>query len=172
MVRLELATPGLQTQCSSHWAIQLNLQLPGGTWVYQVGVLHHYIYIYSQLRLTFHPRKTVVLLNTWTPGTSREIYSEDDNDGLELATPGLQTQCSSHWAIQLNLLLLGRGWIYPVGVLHNYTFIISQLWLTSHLRSTVVLLNTGTPGTSGEIQNEDANSETRTCDPRITNPVL
>ena len=23
MVRLELATPGLQTQCSSHWAIQL-----------------------------------------------------------------------------------------------------------------------------------------------------
>ena len=25
-------------------------------------------------------------------------------------------------------------------------FIISQLWLTSHLRSTVVLLDTGTPG--------------------------
>ena len=30
---------------------------------------------------------------------------------------------------------------------HHYIFIISQLWLTSHPRSTVVLLDTGTPGT-------------------------
>ena len=36
-------------------------------------------------------------------------------------------------------------------------FIISQLWLTSHPRSTVVLLDTGTPGTSREIYSEDAN---------------
>ena len=33
-------------------------------------------------------------------------------------------------------LLLGRSWVYPVGVLHHYIFIISQLWLTSHPRST------------------------------------
>ena len=33
-------------------------------------------------------------------------------------------------------------------VKYHYIFIISELWLTSHSRSTVVLLNTGTPGTS------------------------
>ena len=32
---------------------------------------------------------------------------------------------------------------------------ISQLWLTSHPRSTLVLLDTGTPGTSREIYSED-----------------
>ena len=35
--------------------------------------------------------------------------------------------------------------------------IISQLWLTSHPRSTWVLLNLGTPGTSREIDSEAAN---------------
>ena len=84
---------------------------------------------------------------------------------LELATPGLQTQCFSHTAQKL---LLGRSWVYPVGVLHHYTFIISQLWLTSHPRSTVVLLDTGTPGTSREIYSEDADGETRTRNPWIT----
>ena len=39
---------------------------------------------------------------------------------------------------------------------HYYIFIISQLWLTSRPRSTVVLLDTGTPGTSREIYSEDA----------------
>ena len=91
---------------------------------------------------------------------------------LELATPGLQTQCSSHWATGAQMLLLGRSWVYPVGVLHHYIFIISQLWLTSHPRSTVVLLDTGTPGTSREIYSEDANGESRTRNPWITNPVL
>ena len=91
---------------------------------------------------------------------------------LELATPGLQTQCSSHWATGAQKLLLGRSWVYPVGVLHHYIFIISQLWLTSHPRSTVVLLDTGTPGTSREIYSEDANGESRTRNPWITNPVL
>ena len=63
-------------------------------------------------------------------------------------------------AIEINssILLLGRSWVYPVGVLHHYIFIISQLWLTSHPRSTVVLLDTEIPGTSRE----------RTCD---ANPV-
>ena len=35
-------------------------------------------------------------------------------------------------------------------------------WLTSHPRSTVVLLDTGTPGTSKEIYSEDADYGTRT----------
>ena len=39
---------------------------------------------------------------------------------------------------------------------------ISQLWLTSHLRKTVVILDTETPGTSREIYSEGADGETRT----------
>ena len=58
--------------------------------------------------------------------------------------------------------MLGRSWDYPVGVLHHYIFIIAQRWLTSHPRSTRVLLDTGTPGTSREIFTEDANGHTRT----------
>ena len=55
---------------------------------------------------------------------------------------------------------------------YHYIFIISQLRLTSHPRSTVVLLDTETPGTSREIYNEDAEGEARTRNPWITNPVL
>ena len=46
-------------------------------------------------------------------------------------------------------------------------FIISQLWLTSDPRSTVVLLDTGTPGISREIYIEDADDETRTRNPSV-----
>ena len=49
---------------------------------------------------------------------------------------------------------------------------ISQLWLTSHPRSTVVLLDTETPGTSEEIFSEDAGGETRTHNPSVINRVL
>ena len=41
--------------------------------LYPVRILHHYIVIISQLLLTLYPRSTVVLLDTGTPGTSREI---------------------------------------------------------------------------------------------------
>ena len=47
--------------------------------------------------------------------------------------------------------------------LHHYMFTITQLWLTAHPRGTVVLLDTGTPGTSREIYSEDADDGTRTC---------
>ena len=62
--------------------------------------------------------------------------------------------------------------MYPVGVLHHYIFIIAQLWLTSHLRSTVVLLDTGTPGTNREIFSEDADGETQTRNPSVINRVF
>ena len=55
---------------------------------------------------------------------------------------------------------------------HHYIFIISQLWLTSHLRSTVVPLDTGTSGVSREIYSEDADGETRTHNPSVINRVL
>ena len=69
-------------------------------------------------------------------------------------------------------IFLGRGWIYPAGVLHHYIIVISQLWLTSHPRSTVVLLEKETPGTSREIYSEDTEGEDRTRNPWITKPVL
>ena len=54
----------------------------------------------------------------------------------------------------------------------HYIFIISQLRLTSHPRSIVVLLDTEIPGTSREIYSEDIEGETRTRNPWITNTVL
>ena len=50
--------------------------------------LFHYKFIISQLSLTSHPRSTVVLLDTGTPGTSREIFSEDADDrGVASSSP-------------------------------------------------------------------------------------
>ena len=172
MVRLELATPGLQTQCSSHWARRAQKLLLGKSWVYPVGVLHHYIFIISQLWLTslgevewfYWTQKLLVPAEKFTVRMPMVRP--------ELATNDLQTQCSSHWATRAQKLLLARSWVYPVSVLHLYIFIISQLWLTSHPRSRVVLLDTETPGTSRKIYSEDADGETRTRNPCITNPVL
>ena len=55
---------------------------------------------------------------------------------------------------------------------HNYIFIISQPWLTSHPRSIVILLDTETSGTRREIYSEDADGETRTHNPSVINRVL
>ena len=58
----------------------------------------HYIFIISQLCLTFHPRRSVVLLDTGIPGTSIEIYIEDADGETRNRNP---TKGSSHWAKQL-----------------------------------------------------------------------
>ena len=39
------------------------------------------------LSIISHPRSTVVLLDTETPGTSRQIYSEDADDGTRTHNP-------------------------------------------------------------------------------------
>ena len=62
--------------------------------------------------------------------------------------------------------------IYRVGVLQFYIFVISQLWLSSHPRSTMVLLDTGIPEASGEIHIEDADGKTRTRNTSVINRVL
>ena len=54
----------------------------------------------------------------------------------------------------------------------NYIFIISSLWLTSHPRGAVVLLDTGTPDTSRGIYSEDADDETRTRNSSVINRLL
>ena len=74
--------------------------------------------MYEILKKTPHP---VALLDTGTPSTSREIYSEDADDGTQTQNPSV---------ITAQQLLLGRSWVYPVCVLHHYIFIISQLLLT------------------------------------------
>ena len=124
MVRLELATPGLQTQCSSHWATRAQKLLLGRSWIYPVGVLHHYI-------LSFLNWDWLLIREVqWFYWTQKLLVPEE----LELATPGLQTQCSSHWATRAQKLLLGRSWVYPVGVLHHYI-------CTSRMRSQSQLRN-------------------------------
>ena len=57
-------------------------------------------------------------------------------------------------------------------LLFHYIFISSQLWLTSHPGSTVVLLGTGTPNNSREIYSEDADGETRTRIPLVITDAL
>ena len=47
-----------------------------------------------------------------------------------------------------------------------------QMWLTSHPRITVVLVETEPPGTSREIDSEDAEGDARTLNPWITNSEL
>ena len=64
------------------------------------------------------------------------------------------------------------AYVLSIPVLHNCIFIISQLWLTSYPRSTVVLLDTRDHGTSREIYSEDANGETRTRNQFFINRVL
>ena len=52
------------------------------------------MFIISQLWLITHPRSTMVLLDTGTPGNSREIYSENADDGT-------QTIQDANWITQL-----------------------------------------------------------------------
>ena len=128
------------------------------------------MFIISQLWLTSHPRSTVVLLDTVTPGTSTEIHSEDANDGTRTRNPSVIKRVL-YWVTKMSSKQLksycweGVESIQLVYFMHHCMFIISQLWLTSDLRSTVVLLDTGTPGTSREIYSEDADDGTRTRNP-------
>ena len=100
-VRLELATPGLQTQCSSHWAIQLKSYCWEGVEFIQ---LVYCIILY----LSFLDCDWLLIREVqWFYWTQKLLVPVEKfivrmpKVRLELATPGLQTQCSSHWAIQL-----------------------------------------------------------------------
>ena len=172
IVRLELSTPGLQIQFSSHWAIQLKSCCWKGVEFIQLVycIIIYLSFLNCDWLLTWEvqwfswTQELLVPLETFTVRMPMVR--------LERAIPGLQSHCSSHLSYTPQKLLLGRSWVYQVGVLHHYIFIISQLWFTSHPRSTVVLQDTGTPGTSREIDSEDADGETRTRNPWITNPAL
>ena len=171
-LRFELTTPGLQTQCSGHRAIQLNSYCWEG--VEFIPMMYCIIIYLSFLNCVWLPIREVLWFY-WTQKLlvlAEKLTVRMPTVSLQLETLGLQTQCSSHWAIQLKSSCLGKSWVYPVGVLHHYIFVISQLWFTFHPRSTVVLLDKETPGTSREIYSEDEEGEDRTRNPWITNTVL
>ena len=114
----------------------------------------------------------MVLQDTGTPGTIREIYSENADDETRTHYPCSTNSLLYPLSYTAQKLFLGRSSVHPVGVLHHYIFIIFQLCLTSHPRTTVVLLDAGTARTSTEIYSEDAAGETQTRKHWITNSLL
>ena len=101
MVRLELAIPRLQIQCSSHWAIQLKSYCWEG--VEFIQLVYCIIIYLSCLNCDW----LLIREGQWFYWTQELLVPVEEFTvrmpmvRLELATPGLQTQCSSHWAIQL-----------------------------------------------------------------------
>ena len=143
----------------------------GRIWVYAVGVFHHYIYHCSTM-VDFSSEKyngPTGHRNSWYQQRNFQWgcrWWDSNSQPLGYKPSALAIELTS------SKLLLGRSWVYPVGVLHHYIFIIAQLWLTSHPRSSVALRDTGTPGTSREIFSEDADGETQTRNLSVINRVL
>ena len=104
--------------------------------------------------------------------TSRQIYSEDGEGEDRTRNTWITNPVLQPLSYTAQKLLLGRSWVYPIGVLHHSIFLISQLWLTSHPRSTVVLLDTEGPGTSREFYRVDEENEPLTRKPFNWKSVL
>ena len=89
----------------------------------------------------------------------------------DLATHQLSTKWSSHWGNKFKRShSKGVEFIQLVYCIIIYPSYLNCGYL--HIRSTVVALDTGTPGTSREIYSEDADGETRTRNPSVINRVL
>ena len=101
MMGLELATPRLQTERSSHWAIQLKSCSWEG--VEFIQLVYCIIIILSFLNCDWLLIREV----QWFYWTQELLVPVEKFTmrmpmmGLELATPRLQTEYSSHWAVQL-----------------------------------------------------------------------
>ena len=91
-----------------------------------------------------------------SPPPPPQMYSMIRSNSLR-TSPSLHSQTAQPLHSQIAQPLHNRRF-GTKEALHHYIFIIAQLWLTSHPRSTVVLLDTGTPGTSREIFSEDADA--------------
>ena len=171
-VRPEFATPWLQNQCFSDWPIQLESYYRE---LVEFIQLVHCIIVYLSFLNCDWLLIGEVQLFYWTEKLLEEVEKfivMVPKVRLEFASPGLKNAVLYRLCYTGQKLLLGRSWVYSVGVLHHCIFVISQLWLTSHPRSTVVLLDTETPGTSRKIYNEDDKGETRYQNPWFTNAVL
>ena len=101
MMGLELASPRLQTECSSHWAIQLKSYFWEG--VEFIQLVYYIIAILSSLNCDRLLIREVQLFH-WTQELLVPVEKFSVRMpmmGLDLATPRSQTKCYSHWAIQL-----------------------------------------------------------------------
>ena len=98
---LELAPPRLQTECSSHWAIWLKSYCWEG--VEFIQLVYCIIIILSFLNCDWLLIREV----QWFYWTQELLVPVEEFSvrttmmGLELATSGLQTECSAHWAMWL-----------------------------------------------------------------------
>ena len=107
-VRIELATPKLQTQFSNHWAIQLKSYCWEG--VEFIRLAYCFIIYFSFLNCDWllirevqwfcWTQKLLVLIQKFKVRILKMT--------IELATTGLHSQCSSHWAIQLRKPIAGK----------------------------------------------------------------
>ena len=100
-VRIELATPGLQTQSSSHWAIQLKsywwegvefIQLVYCITIYLSFLNCDWLLIW-EVQWFYWAKKLLVPVEKFTVRMPKVR--------IELSTSRLQTECASHWAIQV-----------------------------------------------------------------------
>ena len=113
----------------------------------------------------------MVLLDTENPGTSREIYSEDDDcernsQPLDYKPSALAIELYSSKAVAGKELSLYSWCIASLYIYHFSTV------TDFSPGSTVVLLDTEIPATSREIYIKDDDGETRICNYWMTNPVL
>ena len=98
---IELATAGLQTQCSSHWAIQLISYCFEGVEFIRLAYcfIIYFSFLYCdwllirEVQWFYWTQKLLVPIQKFKVRMLKET--------IELATTGLHSQCSSHWAIQL-----------------------------------------------------------------------
>ena len=100
-LRPELGTLLLQTQCSSHWVIQLKSYCWEG--VLSIQLVYCIIIYVSFLNCDWLLIREVQCFSWthWLLVPVEKFTVRMTKLRLELATPGLKTQCSSHWAIQL-----------------------------------------------------------------------
>ena len=101
------------------------------------------------------------LLNCYTTNNLRWVLNSQP---LDYKPSALSIGLNSSIAIAGNMLSLSSWCIASL-----YISIISELWLTSHPRRTVVLLDTGTPGTIREAYSEDTDNGTQTRNPSVIN---
>ena len=100
-VRLELARSGLPTQCSSHWAIQLKrFSRKGVVFIQLVSCITIYLsflncdwLLLREVQWFYWTKKLLVPVEKFTVMMPKVR--------IELSTPWLQTQCTSHWVIQM-----------------------------------------------------------------------
>ena len=171
MVKVLLAPPGLQTQSSSHSAIQLKSYCWEGVEFIQL-VYCTIIYLSFSAVVDFSSEKysgSTGHRNSWYQSKNLQWACQWWNSNLQPLDSKpipLANELYSWTAIAGRELSLSS--MYCISIYLSFC----QLWLAFHPRRPVVLLDTVISGTSREIYSEQVDGETLTCNPLITNQVL